>query len=189
MTSSTTWRPWERCWAHPAGGGRATSLNSTLTCPGPCAPSGSAGKAAGATPLDTSLPASAHQITVSAEGRIDAVKSVTIEKGQPMTLDVTLEVPRPPPPPRSKALPYAVIGLGGAMLVTGIVLYATSETDTGEKLEYRDTRAGGIGLAISGLAVGGLGAYLLVRAGKPADSPVAMSFVRGGATVGWRTSF
>lgn len=89
-------------------------------------------------------------------------------------------------------MPFAVIGAGGALLVTGIVLYATSETDTGEKPEYRDTRALGIGVAIGGLAVGGLGTYLLLRAGKPADSPpppVSMSFVKGGATVAWRTAF
>ena len=149
------------------------------------------GKAAGATPVDVSLPAGPHQITVSAEGRVDAVKSVTIVKGTPTALEVVLEVPRPPPPPNSKLVPIAVIGAGAALLVTGVVLYATSESDTGEKPEYRDTRALGIGVAISGLAVGGLGAYLLLRAGKPADSPapVSMSFASGGATVAWRTAF
>ena len=147
------------------------------------------GKAAGATPLDISLPAGAHQITVSAEGRVDFAKSVTIEKGKPMALEVALEVPRPPPPPKSKLVPIAVIAAGGALLVGGIVLYATSETDTGEKPEYRDTRALGVGVAIGGLAVGGLGAYLLLRTTKPADSPVALSFLHGGATVAWRTAF
>ena len=149
------------------------------------------GKPAGATPLDVSLPAGPHEIMVSAEGRVDVVKSVTIVKGTPTALEVVLEVPRPPPPPRSKLMPIAVIGAGAALLVTGIVLYATSESDTGEKPEYRDTRALGIGVAIGGLAVGGLGTYLLLRARKPADSavPVSMTFVPGGATVAWRTEF
>lgn len=146
------------------------------------------GKPAGATPLDLSVPAGPHQITVSAEGRVDTVKSVTIEKGKPMTLEVVLEVPRPPPPAHKRTLPFVVIGAGGALLVGGIVLYAASETDTGEKPEYRDTRALGVGVAVTGLAVGGLGAYLLLRS-RPADSPVALSFVEGGATVAWRTAF
>ena len=149
------------------------------------------GKPAGATPLDLTLPAGTHQLSLSADGRSDAAKTVTIVKGQPTTLEVALPLPLPPRRPSKKAIPLAVIGAGGALLVTGIVLYATSETDTGEKPEYRDTRALGAGVAIGGLVVGGLGVYLLVRAGRPAEPapPVSMSIGRSGATLAWRTSF
>lgn len=148
------------------------------------------GADSGVTPLDVALAPGAHVVTVSADGHVDDARSVTIVQGKPTNLEITLPLVPPPPPPRAgrSKLPLVVIGAGGALLVAGIVLFATSETDTGEKPEYRDTRALGIGVSIGGVAIAAVGAYLWFTS-KPADSAPTVSLVPGGATLGWGRMF
>jgi hypothetical protein len=143
------------------------------------------GTPSGVTPAELALPPGAHTVTVTADGHREAARTVTITKGETSELDVPL--PTDDAGPRSR-FPYLVIGAGGALAVTGIVLYATSETDTGDKFEYRDTRALGVGLAVSGLAVAGVGAYLWFKGGR-ADSAPAVAVVPGGGYLGWAGSF
>ncbi|MBA3459159.1 MAG: PEGA domain-containing protein [Deltaproteobacteria bacterium] len=148
------------------------------------------GADSGVTPLDVALAPGDHKVTISSDGHLDDARSVTIVQGKPTTLEITLSVVPPTPPfvaGRSK-LPLVAIGGGGALVLVGIVLFATSETDTGEKPEYRDTRALGIGVAIGGAALAAVGAYLWFTS-KPADSAPTVSLVPGGATLGWGRTF
>ena len=141
------------------------------------------GKPTGVAPIDVPLAAGEHHVTCRHPGHRDDVRTVTIKKGETTPVAVTLD------PARSRStLPYLVIAGGGALLLTGIVLYATSEEDTGEKFEYRDTKPLGIGVSLAGLAVTGVGAYLLLQRG-PADSAPTVAVLPGGAYVGWSRAF
>ncbi len=140
------------------------------------------GRAAGVTPQEVVLAAGAHEVVVRADG-LETRRTVTIVQGVNQPLELVLA----PPTSRSK-LPLALIGGGGAFALTGVILFATSETDTGEKPEYRDTRALGVGFMLGGLAIAGAGAYLWF-AKKPADSAPAIALSPHGAYIGWGTAF
>jgi hypothetical protein len=142
------------------------------------------GAAVGVTPLSQSLPPGPHTITISLAGHTDASRSVTVTKGETATVAVALERAAP----RRGKLPLVGLGLGGAVLLTGIVLYAASEEDTGEKPEYRDTKALGIGLGIGGLAVVAVSAYFLLREDRSPEGPT-VAIVPGGAYVAWGRTF
>lgn len=167
-----------------AGKGRSEVGQITLTT----TPAGALvmidGKAIGVTPLTHSLPPGPHALTISSVGHADATRSVTITRGETSAVEVTLARASSP---RGK-IPIIALGLGGAMMLTGIVLYASSEKDTGEKPEYRDTRALGLTLGVVGLAAVGVGAYMLLRSEPSAEGPT-VAIVPGGAYVGWGTQF
>ena len=164
------------------GKGRAELGQLSLTS----SPSGARvtidGAPVGVTPLSHPLTPGAHTIRLSLGGHARAESSVTIAQGQTATLAVDLSHA-----PRSK-LPLVAIGVGGAVLLTGIVLYASSEEDTGDKPEYRDTTALGVTVGIVGLATIGVGAYYLLRGGDATEG-ATVAVVPGGATVGWGTQF
>lgn len=167
-----------------AGKGRAEIGQVTLSS----SPAGARvlidGAVVGVTPLTYSLPPGPHAITISLEGHADAARNVSVTKGETSTVAVDLA---PESPPRGK-LPVVGLGLGGAMLITGIVLYASSEEDTGDKFEYRETKALGIGVGIGGLAIVGISAYFLLRGDAGPEGP-AVAIVPGGAYVGWGRQF
>ena len=167
-----------------AGKGRSEVGQITLTT----TPAGARvmidGKSVGVTPLTHSLPPGPHELTISSVGHADATRSVTIARGETAAVEVKLTRASQP---RGK-FPIVALGLGGAMMLTGIVLYASSEKDTGEKPEYRDTRALGLTLGVVGLAAVGVGAYMLLRSDPSAEGPT-VAVVPGGATVGWGTQF
>ncbi|MDX2088263.1 MAG: hypothetical protein SFX73_10455 [Kofleriaceae bacterium] len=97
----------------------------------------------------------------------------------------------PPPGRASRTLPYALIGGGAALLVTGITLVAITENDTGDKYLYYDgrNRTAGFVLGTLGLAAASTGAYLYVKARRSADSVPSVALLPGGAYVGWARSF
>ena len=144
------------------------------------------GTAAGVTPLQLALPPGEHQITISADGHPDIVRTVTIVKGQSVPLDVALKAPSLAPH-RAK-LPLLIAGAGAALFVAGIVVYATSDTDTGATYQYRDTRPLGLGLVVGGLAAAGIGTWLWFK-DKPADSTPRVVLLPGAAYVGWARTF
>jgi hypothetical protein len=141
------------------------------------------GKPVGVTPVTYSAPAGAHAFKLTLASYAEATGRVTVTKGQTAEIAVELSSTKP----RNK-LPYAVIGGGGALLLVGIALIATSEEDTGEKPTYRDTTALGIGLGVAGLAVAGAGTYLLLR-GAPPEAGPSVAILPGGAYVGWGRTF
>ena len=87
--------------------------------------------------------------------------------------------------------PLVLLGSGGALLATGLVLFAMDEDEPApvgtQKEFYRNTGPLGVGLAVSGLVVGGVGGYLLFRS-KRASAPVAQ-VTSGSAYVGWAGTF
>ncbi|MDB4962015.1 MAG: hypothetical protein JWP01_2014 [Myxococcales bacterium] len=153
---------------------RSTPAGATVTIDG---------KSVGVTPLTTSIAPGAHAVTMTLAGHADATGKVTVTQGS--TAELTVELSSSA---RRSKLPYAVIGGGGALLLVGIVLVATSEEDTGENPTYRDTTALGIGLGVTGLAVAGAGVYLLLR-GTPRESGPSVALLPGGAYVGWGRTF
>lgn len=142
------------------------------------------GRPSGVTPLELVLAPGEHAVVISAAGHPDTTRTVAIVQGTNLPLDIALGASGS----RSK-LPLAITGGGAALLVTGVILYATSETDTGEKFEYRDTKPLGVGLVVSGLAAAGVGAYLWFVKKQPADSAPAIAILPGGAYVGWGRAF
>lgn len=142
------------------------------------------GAPAGVTPLTHSLAPGLHAITISLAGHTDAVRSVTVTKGETATVVVDLSRAER----RYSKLPLLGLGVGGAALLTGIVLYASSEADTGDKPEYRDTKAAGIAFGVGGLAVAAASAYFLLRSDGSAEGPT-VAVVPGGAYIGWGKQF
>ncbi len=170
-----------------AGSSRKTVGQLTLTS----VPTGAHvtidGAPAGVTPIDVALPPGAHQITVSADGHRDAARSVTIVQGE--TAPLALELPGLSAGGNRAKLPLVVIGVGGALVLGGAVLYATSETDTGENYQYRDTRALGLALVGGGLVAAGIGGYLWFTGKRTAETRPTVALLPGGAYLGWGRTF
>lgn len=143
------------------------------------------GAPAGVTPVDVALAPGVHQITISADGHGDARGSVTIAQGETAPLELRLGGPGGH---RSK-LPVVLIGLGGVLLLGGTIAYATSETDTGEKYQYRDTRTLGLTLVGGGLVAIGIGSYLWLTGKRTAETGPTVAVLPGGAYLGWGRAF
>jgi tetratricopeptide (TPR) repeat protein len=62
-----------------------------------------------------------------------------------------------------KVLPWFAIGLGAAAIIGGSLLYVTSETDDGTRPTYRDSRPAGLGVAIGGGVLAGMGFLWVAR--------------------------
>ena len=145
------------------------------------------GAAAGVTPLAVAVTPGAHQIIVTADGMRDEQRTVTIVQGQTAPVVIAMRPPSTHTP--HARLPLAIIGIGGALALTGVIVYATSDTDTGAAYQYRDTQPLGIGLAVGGLAIAGVGVYMWIT-GKPhADSAPVAAVLPGGAYLGWGKAF
>lgn len=130
------------------------------------------------------LPIGDHVVEVSADGYASERRTVTIKGGDKVALSLQLVRERA----RNK-LALAGVGAGVALAAIGIALYATSEEDTGEKPEYRDTRAGGIALTGVGIVTIAACAWWYMRSGSTPDSSPAVAVVPGGATLGWVRAF
>ena len=157
----------------------------------------------GVTPVERDIAAGPHELALSRDGHTGPVQQVTIEAGA--TAEVTLEPPAAPAPQvpapapalvgaseqplvapvrdrPSRAFPGVLIGVGVAGIGAGAALYLTSETSTGLKPNYRDTKLLGIGVGAGGAVLVIVGAVLMLRGGSSAP---AVALVPGGAAVGW----
>jgi hypothetical protein len=146
------------------------------------------GKPVGITPLDVGLSTGNHKVVVNHPEHVEETRGVTISRGDLANLEVTL---RPTPRP-SKILPIGLIGLGAAAIVTGGVLIAIDEDpeDAGMETEFVYNTAGaGVGVMIGGLVVGGLGGYLLFRAGAQRESTPIAAITSDTAYIGWAGRF
>lgn len=90
----------------------------------------------------------------------------------------------------SRALPLALIGVGAAAAITGGIFYAIDEdvADAGTTQKtYRDSATAGVGLAIGGAVVAGIGGYLLLR--SSGDSAPIAALTGDSAYIGWTGRF
>ncbi|HEY5933807.1 MAG TPA: PEGA domain-containing protein, partial [Kofleriaceae bacterium] len=149
------------------------------------------GKAIGVTPLKADVPAGKHEITVRHPTHEEETREVTVRPGQAVDLDVAMR-PIPggggEPAGPNKTLPIALMAGGGALVVTGAVLFFTSEEDDGTKFEYRDTKLLGVSVGLAGAAAAGVGVYLYLRKPKTESAPT-VSLTRGGTMIGWTRAF
>lgn len=142
------------------------------------------GKPIGVTPLTYDLPPGKHQLVVGGS----ETRDVVVRAGQTTVVEIGALAPATGQPPSASKLPLALMIGGGVALAAGVALYATSETDNGEKLEYRDTRLGGALLGVAGLAAAGVGGYLFFR-GRRTESTPTVTLTANGATIGWAGTF
>jgi hypothetical protein len=138
-----------------------------------------------------------HQVVVEKAGYHSEAREIIAEEGHSAEVTVTLRSSstRETPPlasHHSRLVPGLVIGAGVVALGTGIALQATKDgPPLGELQPSRIYSAPGIGLAVAGGALVGLGAYLWWRAGAhdTAQSAPSVTLVDGGGVVGWSRTY
>ncbi|HEU4732251.1 MAG TPA: PEGA domain-containing protein [Kofleriaceae bacterium] len=149
------------------------------------------GKPIGVTPLDWDLASGTHTIKMDKSGTKPESRTIIVVSSRTDTLQMDL-VPggEEDQASRSRILPFAALGVGAALIGTGIVLIAIDQ-DPGPHAPPRiyDTAGQGVGLAIGGALVAGVGAYLLwFRSPRAASTPVA-AFTSDTAYIGWLGRF
>ena len=151
------------------------------------------GQAIGITPLDWDLPAGKHTIQMDKPGLRPASRDVTVVSNQSELIVVTLTTDGGGDDADGAGLPrwvpLAATITGGAAVVGGIAMIAFSPGPDDRQRYYTSTRAPGIGVAIGGAVMGGLGAYWLFFRSPHADSAPVASVTGDGAYLGWLGSF
>jgi len=146
----------------------------------------------GVTPIEREMPVGNHHIVLVHRGQRVGERALKVQPD--VTAEITIPVTMPKDTPEtggeeaSKVVPGLVLGLGGAAIATGAVLYFTSEVDDGSKPMYRDTKPLGLGVAAGGVVLASLGAYLWLRSGPTDSTPVA-TIDRHGGIIGWARAF
>ncbi len=133
----------------------------------------------GSTPLERDVPVGQHALQLVQNGKQVAQRYFAIMADERAELDIRVEAHHGP----SRTLPALVIGAGVAVVIGGGVLYATSESPTGLHPTYRDTKPAGIGVAVGGAALVGVGVFLLLRGGG--ETGPTVNVAAGGASAGW----
>lgn len=155
------------------------------------------GAVIGTTPLEHGIAAGAHEVAVSHPGYRTVTRRIEPAAAGTQSLEVTL--PRGGGGGGGK-LPWILIGVGGAAVVSGAVLFALDEDvppldPSGPEPEhYFDSGTGGAVLLGAGALIAGGGAVLwfLGRRGDDGGDErpnVVVSPTPGGGTLGWRGSF
>jgi hypothetical protein len=113
----------------------------------------------GVTPLERELPVGQHQLVLMHRGQRvgERMLRVQADLAAEITIPVKLPVDAQQPETRSRTLPGLALGIGGAAIAAGAILYFTSEVDDGSKPRYRDTKPLGIGVAAGGAVLVGIG--------------------------------
>jgi hypothetical protein len=145
------------------------------------------GKAVGPSPLDHVLTPGPHEITISHERHETETRFVTVKPGETTKLDVSLVAVNAGG--KKPLVPIAVMSAGGALFVTGVVLFAIDQDEGPDQPEFiRNTARPGIGIGLAGLAVAAGGYFWFRAASKQESAPVA-AVSREGAYVGWISRF
>jgi hypothetical protein len=147
------------------------------------------GQPAGNIPFEQDLVVGPHEIAISNNGDTET-RFVEVKVGETTTLDVPLGVKTTGGGGGgSKALPVAMMGIGGALLVTGVVMFAIDQDEGFDQPEFiRNTAPAGVGFGIAGIAVAA-GGYLWFRKVSRSESAPVAAVSRDGAYVGWITRF
>ncbi len=122
-------------------------------------------------------------------GKLEERSDATTRKE--IAADPEPEGAAPAPAPEAAASgrprwPLYTLGGGAALVTTGIILYATSESPTGAKPTYLNDRPLGTGLAIAGALAIGVGGYFWL---SHKDSGPTVTATSGGAVAGWALVF
>lgn len=143
--------------------------------------------------------------TVSAKVSLDKAEVPVVEKPNPVPKPAVVDEPRPVPEgPEgarpSKRTPTVLLGLGGALALVGATFHVLAWRNIGDldglsgdpradKVSTIETqRAIAVGGYVVGAISAGVGAYLLVRAGKKKrSSSLSVGPVRGGGSMVWLT--
>ncbi|HEU0036312.1 MAG TPA: PEGA domain-containing protein [Kofleriaceae bacterium] len=149
------------------------------------------GTAVGKTPLEHDLSPGPHKITVEHLGHRSETRDVDVKRGEDASVDVTLaaEATTGGGKRSGKLLPMLATGLGGALVVTGVVMIAIDQ-DPGldQPLEIRNTAPAGVGIGLVGVAVG-VGGYLWYRSASKHESAPVAAITHDGAYLGWTGRF
>jgi hypothetical protein len=105
---------------------------------------------------------------------------------EPAQSSVPADHAEPPHEGSAPRWPLFAIGGGAALAVTGVALYATSESPTGMRPTYLNDRPIGSALVIGGIAVAAVGLYFRVT---DTTSAPTVTPTNGGAVVGWALLF
>jgi hypothetical protein len=140
----------------------------------------------GVTPIERELPAGPHTIVLTHRGQRVGNRSVTVQPDEDSEIAIPVVEPTTvdPHPHLNAGIAF---GVGAAAFATGIVLFATSETDDGSKPTYRNTRPLGLAVGAGGLVLLAVGAVWWLRGGG--DSSPTASLDRHGGMVGWARAF
>lgn len=151
----------------------------------------------GVTPLDWDLPPGKHTITIDRAGYKPASQDRVVQsnKSDLIVMTLTADSSGPSDETGSRALPrwvpWAVVGTGAAVAVTGVVFIAIDQ-DPGpfNPPRIRDTAPLGTALVIGGaVAAGGAAAYLLWFRSPGTTSTPVTAFTRDSAYIGWSGRF
>ena len=126
------------------------------------------------------------QLLVDVLAKLEDRSDATTRKEAPPDPEPEGTVAAPVAQPRRASWPLFTMGGGAALVATGIILYATSESPTGAKPEYLNDRPLGTGVAIAGGVAIAVGAYFYFARH---DSAPTVGLVRGGASAGWAWSW
>jgi PEGA domain len=148
------------------------------------------GQAIGVTPLDWELPTGPHTIQMDKPGLVPVTRDIVVVTDQ---IDVLALELRPPKPERfwSRDLPVGLLVVGGAAIATGGAMFAVDQdfSKPGEPAHFRNSAPAGVGVAIGGAVLSGVGAYLLLfRSPSKTSTPVAV-LTSDTAYVGWSGRF
>lgn len=150
------------------------------------------GQPIGVTPLDWDLPPGKHTIVMDKAGFEPASRDVVTVSDKTELLVVELTTRRSDGQDAAwmRYVPVGMAITGGLLIAGGGVMIAIDQ-DLGPKEppQIRNTAPAGVGMAIGGAVLGGVGAYLLwFRSPNQASTPVAV--VTGDtAYVGWTGRF
>lgn len=148
------------------------------------------GQPIGVTPLSYDAAPGNHVIALEGDRHEVITRDIVVRDGQATVLDVPLAAPAtatPPPAGRSRALPIALLAGGGALLVTGGVLFAIDEDASLAQRYYTDTAPAGVALGAAGGVALAVGAYLLLR--SPSDAAPTVAVTHDGVSLGWAGAF
>jgi len=149
------------------------------------------GKLIGVTPLDWDLLPGKHTIQMTLPGVQPASRAIVVVSNQTATVTMDL-VPGDDDHDQhpSRIIPFTLLGVGGALAITGIVLIAI-DRDPGpdEPMKFRNSAPTGALYLATGLVAGGVGAYLMwFRSPRATSTPVA-AFTSDSAYIGWLGRF
>ncbi len=139
-----------------------------------------------------------HTVMLRATGYETEVRDVTAVEGQSTELVVKLRptagvLPTNPIERPSRVVPYLVVGAGVAAVIAGGLLIAIDEdpdAGPGSPFEIRNTAPTGVGFAVAGVVVVGIGVYLVVRSSRSSKvSRPTAALSSGSAVLGWETRF